>query len=391
MLDSKHFTQKVRELKKNNLFNEPHIIDSPISGKVKIKGKWYLNLASNNYLGLANDKRLVKAANITSRKYGVGPAAVRTISGTTKLHKKLESSLQKFKKVESVVTFQSGFTANLAVIPAITDKDTIIFSDELNHASIIDGCRLSRAQVVRYLHADMKDLEQKLIEYQQSENKLIITDGVFSMDGDIAPLDEIYELAKKYKAMTMVDDAHGEGVLGKNGRGIVDHFNLHNKIDIEIGTLSKAFGVVGGFAAGKKEVIEWLNQRARPLLFSSAMTIPDVAASIKAVSILSKSDKLIKKLWENGYYIKDKLSHAGFNVGKSRTPITPVIIGDEGKTQLFSKSLFKEKILTTPIIYPTVPLGTARIRIMPSASHSEKELKIAADKFFKIGKELRVI
>ena len=306
--------EQVQSLKDQHLYNNILTIESAVGPEIKISGKTLLNFCSNNYLGLANNPEMKKAAIEAIKKYGIGPAAVRTIAGTTVLHKELEAALAKFKKAEAVITFQSGFSANIAVIPALVGEGDLIFSDELNHASIIDGCRLSKAEVIRYAHINPADLEEKLKaadkkaespERSQPERikKLVITDGVFSMDGDIAPLDKIYEVSSKYGAMLMVDDAHGEGVLGESGRGIVDHFGLHGKVDIEVGTMSKAFGVVGGIVAGRTEIIEWLSQRGRPFLFSSAMTIPDVAACIAAVKLLSKSSDLVKKLWSYADYL----------------------------------------------------------------------------------------
>jgi glycine C-acetyltransferase len=377
--------KEVDNLKLKNLYNNILILESPVDSKIKIGGKTLLNFCSNNYLGLANHPKLIKGAILAIKKFGIGPVAVRTIAGTTKLHKELETKLAKFKKTESVLTFQSGFVANLAVVPALVSENDLIFSDELNHASIIDACKLSKAQVIRYLHSDMTDLEKKLRKYSSKLSKnLIITDGVFSMDGDIASLPDICKLAKKYKAMVMVDDAHGEGVLGSNGRGIVDHFKLHGKVDIEVGTMSKAFGVVGGFVAGKNELIEFLSQRARPFLFSSAMTIPDVGACIAAVDLLENSDGLVKKLWQNADYLKKGLIKIGFNTGNSQTPIIPLMVGDSKKAQDISKELFKLGLFAKAIVYPTVALGKARIRIMNSAGHTRKDL----DKALEIFKEI---
>jgi glycine C-acetyltransferase len=365
-----------------------------MDAKIKVNGKWVLNFCSNNYLGLANNENLKDAAKKAIDKYGIGPTAVRTIAGTTKLHLELESKLAKFKKAEDVITFQSGFTANLAVIPALVGENDIIFSDELNHASIIDASRLSKAKVVRYEHSNIKDLEKKLQMLKNipsGSRLLIVTDGVFSMDGDIAPLPEIVKIANKHKAIVMVDDAHGEGVLGKKGRGIVDHFNLHGKVDIEVGTLSKAFGVVGGIVAGKKEIIDWMRQRGRPFLFSSAMTIPDVAACIKAVEILERDNKIVKKLWQNSDYFKDKMKNLGFDIGSSQTPITPVMLGDAKLAKSFSKLLFDKGIFVTAIVYPTVPMGKARLRVMISAAHKKNDLNEAIKVFSEIGKELKVL
>lgn len=383
--------KQVDDLKEQNLYNNILTIESPIGPEIQINGKKLLNFCSNNYLGLANNSEMKEAAKKAIDEYGIGPAAVRTIAGTTLLHKKLEEKLAGFKKAEAVITFQSGFTANLAVIPALVGEGDLIFSDELNHASIIDGCRLSKAEVIRFAHANPADLEEKLKESPADKKKLVITDGVFSMDGDIAPLDKIYEVASKYDAMLMVDDAHGEGVLGESGRGIVDHFKLHGKVDIEVGTMSKAFGVVGGLAAGKKEVIEWLSQRGRPFLFSSAMTIPDVAACIAAVGLLEKSGDLVKNLWKNADYLRAGLKKLGFDTGSSISPIIPLMLGEAKLAQDMSKELFAEGLFAKAIVYPTVPQGKARIRIMNSAGHSKKQLDQALQIFEKVGKKLEII
>ncbi|OGM31690.1 glycine C-acetyltransferase [Candidatus Woesebacteria bacterium RIFCSPHIGHO2_01_FULL_44_21] len=383
--------KEIAKLKSAGLYNEAPTLKSPVSAHVKLNGKPLVNFASNNYLGLASDKRIINAACAAMKKYGVGPAAVRSIAGTSVLHKKLEKELAKFKKAEKVLTFQSGFAANLATIPALVGEEDVIFSDELNHASIIDGCRLSKAKVVRYQHNNARDLEKQIKAEKGYRRALSITDGVFSMDGDIADLPGLVKIADKHKILLMVDDAHGEGVLGKGGRGIVDHFDLHGKVDIEVGTMSKAFGVVGGLVAGKKVIIEWLSQRARPFLFSSAMTIPDVAACLEAVKILTKSDNRVKKLWENAGYLKDQLSILGFDLGKSETPIVPVIIGEEKTTREFARRLREHAIFAMPITYPTVALGRARIRLMNSAIHSKEDLDHTAEAFAHVGKELKII
>jgi glycine C-acetyltransferase len=330
-------------LKNSKLYNHPVVLDSPVGAYVKINGKKYLNFSSNDYLGLANDQRLKKKAILAIKKYGISPAAVRTIAGTTTLHKKLEEKIAEFKKTDLAILFQSGFAANISVIPPVSFEGEI-FSDELNHASIIDGCKLSKAQTVRYSHSDMEDLEIR-IRNSKVKNKVIVTDGVFSMDGDLAKLPQIVKIAKKYNCLVVVDDAHGEGVLGKNGRGIVDHFGLHGQVDIEIGTMSKAFGVVGGYAAGKKEIIELLSQKARPYLFSSSMTFPDVAACLESINIVSKSNKLIKKLWNNSHFLKANLRKLGFDIGASVTPITPIMLFSEETAQTFAEELFKRKSL----------------------------------------------
>jgi glycine C-acetyltransferase len=382
---------EINNLKDKGLLINIRKIQSPMGKNLTVDGKKVLNFCSNNYLGLANDPRIRRAAKEAIDNFGVGPAAVRTIAGTTSLHIKLEKALSEFKKAEDVITFQSGFVANLATIPALVSEGDLIFSDELNHASIIDGCRLSKATVIRYSHLNPADLEHKIKENPRSGKKLIITDGVFSMDGDIAPLPEIAKIAEKYGALLMVDDAHGEGVLGKNGSGIVDHFNLHGKVDVEVGTMSKAFGVVGGMVAGKKEIIYWLRQKGRPFLFSSAMTAQDTAACLKAVEILKKSDSLVKKLWDNTFYFKNGMKKLGFDIGNSQTPIVPIMLGDAHLAKEFSKKLFDNKIFAMAITYPTVAEGKARIRVMISASHAKSDLDMALLAFSKIGKELGVI
>lgn len=383
--------KQVDDLKEQNLYNNILTIESAIGPEIQIDGRKLLNFCSNNYLGLANNPEMREAAKKAIDEFGIGPGAVRTIAGTTTLHRKLEEKLAAFKKAEAVITFQSGFIANLAVVPALTGEGDYIFSDELNHASIIDGCRLSKAEVIRFAHANPADLEEKIKSVPAEAKKLVITDGVFSMDGDIAPLDKLYEVTSRYDAMLMVDDAHGEGVLGDSGRGIVDHFGLHGKVDIEVGTMSKAFGVVGGIVAGKREIIEWLSQRGRPFLFSSAMTIPDVAACIAAVELLEKSGDLVKKLWENADYLRAGLKKLGFDTGASISPIIPLMLGDAKLAQDMSKELFNNGLFAKAIVYPTVPQGKARIRIMNSAGHTKEQLDAALQIFEKVGKKLEVI
>ena len=383
---------ELNTLKDSGLYNQIRTLSSPQGSWLVVDGHRVLNFCSNNYLGLANHPRLLKAAREAIEKYGVGPAAVRTIAGTMDLHKKLEQRMATFKGVSSSITFQSGFCANLATIPALVGKEDAIFSDELNHASIIDGCRLSRAKIIRYNHCDPNDLRQKLDEHRSSfPRALVITDGVFSMDGDIAPLDKIYEVTSKYDATLMVDDAHGEGVLGRGGRGIVDHFNLHGKVDVEIGTMSKAFGVVGGVVAGNPLVVEWLSQRGRPFLFSSAMTVPDTAACLAAVDLLEESTELVDKLWENTNYFKHEMQAMGFDIGESVTPITPIMLGEAPLAQQFSRELFENGVFAMAIGYPTVPPGKARIRVMISASHEKEDLDQGLEAFTKVGKSLGVL
>ncbi len=385
--------QDLEALKQAGTYITIRTIDSPQGAWIVVDGKKVLNLCSNNYLGFANNAKLKAAAKKAIDDYGVGPAAVRTIAGTMALHTTLEEKLAKFKNVEAAISFQSGFNTNLATIPALVGKDDLIFSDELNHASIIDGSRLSRAKIVRYNHCDPDSLKEQLEAYKNHPGKkLLVSDGVFSMDGDIAPLDKLVETAEPYGVITMVDDAHGEGVLGNAGRGIADHYGLHGKLDIEVGTMSKAFGVVGGYVAGKKLIVDYLHQKARPFLFSSAVTPPDVAACIAAVDILQESGELVEKLWDNANYFKAKMSDYGFDLGFSQTPITPVMIGDEKTASELSRRLFEEEnIFAQSIAFPTVPRGKARIRVMISASHSRDDLDYGADKFAKIGKELGII
>jgi glycine C-acetyltransferase len=379
-------------LKNEGLYTYIRTIASPQGAWLTIDGRRVLNFCSNNYLGLANHPRLIEAAQKAMAQYGVGPGAVRTIAGTMTLHVELERRLAAFKGVEAAITFQSGFAANLATIPAIVGREDVIFSDQLNHASIIDGCRLSRATIVAYPHNDVDALEELIKEHgPKYRRKLIVTDGVFSMDGDIAPLPRLAEVAKRYGCILMVDDAHGEGVLGRGGRGIVDHFDLHGVVDIEVGTMSKAFGVIGGVVAGSRRLIEWLRQRGRPFLFSSAMTVPDVAACLAALDLLEESTELVDRLWENARYFKTKMQALGFDIGKSETPITPIMLGEAPLAQAFSRRLFEEGVFAMAIGYPTVPKGAARIRVMPSAAHTREDLDFAIQAFEKVGRELGVL
>jgi len=384
--------EELDSLKASGLYNRIRTLGSAQGAWLVVDGKKVLNFCSNNYLGLANHPRLVEAAREAMLKYGVGPGAVRSIAGTMDLHLELEKRLAKFKGVEAAITFQSGFNANVATIPALVGKDDVIFSDELNHASIIDGCRLSGGRIEKFAHADAADLEQVIRKNEGTYRRgLVITDGVFSMDGDLAPLDKIYEVSNRYDIMLMVDDAHGEGVVGRGGRGIVDHFGLHGKVDVEVGTLSKAFGVVGGLVAGNARIIEWLRQRARPFLFSSATPPADVAACIAAVDLLEGSTELVDRLWDNAKYFKTQMKQMGFNTGKSVTPITPVMLGEASLAQQFSRDLFEESVFAMPLGFPTVPQGKARIRVMISAAHTREDLDQGLAAFQKIGRKLNVI
>jgi glycine C-acetyltransferase len=383
---------ELANLRRSGLFTTVRTLSSPQGAWLIVDGREVLNFCSNNYLGLANHPRLVQAAKDAIEHYGVGPAAVRTIAGTMDIHLELERKLAAFKGVESAITFQSGFNANLGTIPALVGKNDIIFSDELNHASIIDGCRLSGAQVTRYAHCDPDDLRHVISDARKESHAraLVVTDGVFSMDGDIAPLDALYEVANEHDCLLMVDDAHGEGVLGRGGRGIVDHYGLHGKVDVEVGTMSKAFGVVGGVVAGNRTIIDWLRQRGRPFLFSSAMTVPDVAACMAAVDLLEESEDLVKRLWENADYFKREMQGIGFDTGTSATPITPVMLGEAPLAQEFSRKLFEEGVFAMAIGFPTVPRGKARLRVMLSAAHTRDDLDRGLSAFEKVGRQLGV-
>ena len=383
---------ELQGLKDSGLYNQIRTLSSPQGAWLVVDGQRVLNFCSNNYLGLANHPRIAEAAKSAIAQYGVGPAAVRSIAGTMDLHINLEERLAAFKGVEAAITFQSGFNANTGCIPALVGKGDVIFSDELNHASIIDGSRLSRAQIVRYAHCDVQDLKRALDENRGNfERALVVTDGVFSMDGDVAPLDEIYAVTQGYDVVLMVDDAHGEGVLGSGGRGIVDHYGLHGKVDVEIGTLSKAFGVMGGIVSGDPLIVEWLRQRGRPFLFSSAMTVPDVAACLAAVDILEESTELVDKLWDNTRYFKEEMRKLGFDTGVSTTPITPVMLGEASLAQEFSRALFKAGVFGMSIGFPTVPRGKARIRVMISAAHERDDLDQGLGAFASVGRGLGVI
>jgi len=384
--------EELENLHKTGFYNKIRTISSPQGAWLVVDGKKVLNFCSNNYLGLANHPKLIKAATEAMQKYGVGPGAVRTIAGTMDLHLELEKRMAAFKRVEAAITFQSGFSANGATIPALVGKEDVVFSDELNHASIIDGCRLSGARIVRYDHCSPESLKAVIRKHNGDYRRaLIITDGVFSMDGDYAPLDKLVEVAESYEIMTMVDDAHGEGVLGEGGRGIVDHFHLHGRVDIEVGTFSKAFGVMGGVVAGNATIIEWLRQRGRPFLFSSAVTVPDTAACIAAVDLLEESTELVDRLWSNANYFKKKMQAMGFDTGKSMTPITPVMLGDVSLAREFSRKLYDKGVFAMALGFPTVPRGKARIRVMISAAHTQDDLDKSLEAFSKVGKELGVI
>ncbi len=383
---------EIDALKTAGLYNNIRTLGSPQGAWLIVDGKKVLNFCSNNYLGLANHPNLIEAAALAMQKYGIGPGAVRSIAGTMQIHKDLEERLARFKGVEAAVVLQSGFSANTAVIPVLAGKGDLIISDELNHASIIDGSRLSGAAIERYAHADVADLERVILQTKaQYRRLLVITDGVFSMDGDLAPLEKIFAVTSRHEVMLMVDDAHGEGVVGRGGRGIVDHFGLHGKVDVEVGTLSKAFGVVGGIVAGSAKVIDLVRQRGRPFLFSSATPPADVAACIAAVDLLETSTELVDRLWANARYFQDQLRKMGLDTGHSETPITPVMLGEAPLAQQFSRELFAENIFAMSLGFPTVPKGKARIRVMISAAHSQDDLNQGLAAFEKVAKKLGVI
>lgn len=386
---------EIQNLKDQNLYKQPRILQSPAGGRVLMDGREVVNMSSNNYLGLANHPKVRQAALDAVEKWGVGAGAVRWLGGTMSVHQELEEKLAKFKHVEAVLVFTSGFTANSGCIPAVlTDKDVVI-SDELNHASIIDGVRLSPAKYKKsegfvYAHKDMGQLEEILKNTQNFAKRMIITDGVFSMDGDIAPLPAIVDLAEKYDAFVMVDDAHASGVLGKNGAGSASHFDLYGRVDIQLGTLSKALGVVGGYIAGSARLKEWLINRGRPYLFSTAHPPMVAAALIAALEVMETDPEPMKRLWDNTRKWKAMLAEAGFDTMGSETPITPVLFGDEGVAQQAERMLFDEGVYALSIVYPTVARGKARIRTMPSAAHSDDDLQDALKAFVKVRDRMAV-
>jgi len=384
--------EKIQELKDQGVYRKLPVLSTENGPEIIINGKSAINLSSNNYLGFAGHPRLKKAAIEAVEKYGAGSGAVRTIVGNMDIHEEMEKAVAQFKREEATMVYQSGFNCNAGTIQAVVGKGDLIVSDELNHASIIDGSRLSRANKTIYKHSDMDSLEDVLKNNRDKyKNILVITDGVFSMDGDVADLPGIVELAEKFEAMTYVDDAHGSGVLGENGRGTVDHFNMHGRIDFSIGTLSKAIGVVGGYVAGSETMKEWLSHRGRPILFSTSLPPAAVGAIIEAFKILNETTEYTDKLWSNAKFFKEKLGKLGFDTGNSQTPITPVIIGEESKTMEFSRRLMEKGVFASGIIFPTVPVGTGRIRCMVTAAHSEDQLERAVKAFEEAGKELGIL
>ncbi|MBN2539950.1 MAG: glycine C-acetyltransferase [Bacilli bacterium] len=387
-----YIEQQIQELKDGGVYRVLPVNYGACTNVIDLNHSQVVNLSSNNYLGLANHPQVKKAAIKAVKKYGAGTGSVRTIVGNQDILEESEEVLAEFKREEAVTVFQSGLNCNIGTIQAIVNKGDLIVSDELNHASIIDGVRLSKADKAVFKHSDMKDLEKVLKEKRdQYANVLIITDGVFSMDGDLAKLPDIVKLAKKYNCLTYVDDAHGSGVLGESGRGTVDHYGLHGEVDFIIGTLSKAIGVIGGYVASSKIVKEWLLHRARPILFSTALPPAAVGAIIASVHLLMESTEYTDRLWENANYFKAGLAKLGFDTGHSETPITPVMIGDEAKTMEFSKALLENGVFVSGIVFPTVAKGKGRLRCMISASHEKTDLDFAIDVFGRVGKEMGLI
>ncbi|WP_079529918.1 glycine C-acetyltransferase [Halobacillus hunanensis] len=386
-----YLQEQLDDMKKEGTFRKLIPLESAQGSKVVIKGKEVIQLSSNNYLGLTSHPRMKKAADEANEKYGVGTGSVRTIAGTLQMHEDFEEKLAKFKHTEAALVFQSGFTTNQGVLSSILTDQDVVISDELNHASIIDGIRLTKASRKIYKHVDMDSLEQALIESSDFRTRLVVTDGVFSMDGNIAPLPKIVELAEKYDALIMVDDAHASGVLGDNGRGTVNHFNLDGRVHIQVGTLSKAIGVLGGYVASTKTLREYLIHKGRPFLFSTSHPPAVTAANDAAIDVLLEEPELIEKLWDNTKFFKDGLQKLGFDTGISETPVTPVMIGDDALTHKFSDELFEEGVFAQGIVFPTVQRGKGRIRTIVTAEHSKEELQEALTAFEKVGKKLNIL
>ncbi|MBH0229359.1 glycine C-acetyltransferase [Halobacillus yeomjeoni] len=386
-----YLQEQLDEMKDQGTFRQLIPLESAQGSKVTIKGKEVIQLSSNNYLGLTSHPKMKEAAERANEEYGVGTGSVRTIAGTLKMHEDFEEKLAKFKHTEAALVFQSGFTTNQGVLSSILGKEDVVISDELNHASIIDGIRLTKADRKIYKHVDMQSLEDALKESADYRTRLVVTDGVFSMDGNIAPLPEIVELAEKYDALIMVDDAHASGVLGDNGRGTVNHFNLDGRVHIQVGTLSKAIGVLGGYVASTKTLREYLIHKGRPFLFSTSHPPSVTAANDAAIDVLLNEPELIEKLWDNTKFFKDGLNELGFDTGISETPVTPVMIGDDAMTHKFSDELFEEGVFAQGIVFPTVQRGKGRVRTIVTAEHSKEELQEALDAFETVGKKLGII
>ncbi|MCC7498095.1 MAG: glycine C-acetyltransferase [Bryobacterales bacterium] len=387
-----YLSEQIEAWKQAGTYQRLRELESACAPVSIVDHKEVINLASNNYLGLANHPKLVEAAIDATRKYGAGTGAVRTISGTMDLHMELERRIAAFKNVEACVVFQSGFTANAGTVSAILSPEDHIISDELNHASIIDGCRLSRARIHVFPHRDASAAAGKLDELQsESGRKLLITDGVFSMDGDIAPLAQLVEVAERYGAIMMIDDAHASGVLGRNGRGTVDHFNLHGRVHIQVGTLSKAVGVLGGYVCGSRDFIDYLYHRARPFLFSTSHPPAVVGACMAAFEIMQNEPERIATLWSNTAHFKKSLQQSGFNTGASETPITPIMVGEAKVAHQFSRALFEEGLFATGIGYPTVPQGKARVRTIVTATHTVEQLDRAVEILARVARRMNIL
>ncbi|HET9832472.1 MAG TPA: glycine C-acetyltransferase, partial [Vicinamibacterales bacterium] len=384
-------TTELNTLKEQGLYRKLRILEDEQKPKTTFDHRVVINLSSNNYLGLTTHPRLRERALEATRKYGVGTGSVRTIAGTMDLHMELERRLAEFKKTEAVVVFQSGFAANAGTVSAVLGKDDVVVSDELNHASIIDGCRLSRAAIKVFPHKDIDAARTILRSLPAAQRKLLITDGVFSMDGDLGPLPALCDLAEEFGCIMMVDDAHASGVFGKNGRGTIDHFDVHGRVDIQVGTLSKAIGVLGGYVAGSHALVEFLYHRARPFLFSTSHPPAVAAACIAALDVLLEEPHIIDRLWDNTRFFKSGLKALGFNTGSSEGPITPVIVGDGALAMKLSDRLFDSGVFAQGIGFPTVAVGKARVRTIVTATHTREELQFALDTFGKVGRDLGII
>jgi glycine C-acetyltransferase len=383
--------EELRGLDQQDLLWRVRTLQSPSAPHAKVDGKNVIVLCSNNYLGLADHPKLKQAAIAATRKYGAGSGSVRVIAGTMDLHVKLERELADYRGTESAITFQSGYATNLGTIASLVDERDLIISDELNHGSIIDGCRLTKAERRVYKHKDMGDLEKQLQGTERFRRILVITDGVFSMDGDIAPLKDVVRLAQEHNAITYVDDAHGDGVLGKDGRGITNHFHLEGKVDIDMGTFSKAFGCVGGYVVGSKDLCTYLQNKVRSYLLSGSQPPAVAGACIAALQIVQKQPSLLSKLWANTLYFKNGLKDIGFNTGNSETPITPVIVGEAGKARELADNLFKLGVFVLPIVYPMVAKDKARVRTIVTSAHTRKDLDAALAAFRKVGRQLALL
>jgi glycine C-acetyltransferase len=386
-----YLTAELASLKAQGLYRQLRILEDEQKPRTTVDHRDVVNLSSNNYLGLTTHPRLRERALEATRRFGVGTGSVRTIAGTMAIHMELERRLAEFKQTEAVVVFQSGFAANAGTVSAILGKDAVVVSDELNHASIIDGCRLSRAAIKVFPHKDVDAARKALQSLPAGQRALLITDGVFSMDGDLGPLPELCTLAEEYGCIMMVDDAHASGVFGRNGRGTIDHFGVHGRVDVQVGTLSKAIGVLGGYVAGSRDLIDFLYHRARPFLFSTSHPPAVAAACIAAIDVLLEEPQIIDRLWDNTTFFKAGLAGLGFDTGSSESPITPVIVGDGALAMKLSDQLFAAGVFAQGIAAPTVPAGKARVRTIVTATHTRDELQFALDAFARVGRALGII